>query len=187
MADNNTVARPYARAIFEVARELDALQSVAASLDAAKELLRDGQIVRFLANPSLHDAGRLEFLQGLFAKAAGKDSLFAGTSEQGTNVLKLLLEYDRIDALPQIAEHFEALKAQIENTVDVVVTSAAPLSDAQQKTVATALKERLGRDVRLATKIDENLIGGAVIRAGDVVIDGSVRARLEGLANALTA
>ncbi|MGI9308983.1 MAG: F0F1 ATP synthase subunit delta, partial [Gammaproteobacteria bacterium] len=62
-----------------------------------------------------------------------------------------------------------------------------PLSSAQQKTVASALKERLGHDVTLSTEIDENLIGGAVIRAGDVVIDGSVRARLEGLANALTA
>ena len=89
--------------------------------------------------------------------------------------------------MPEIAEHFEALKAEIENTVDVTVTSAAPLSAEQQKSVAAALKERLGRDVTLSTEIDENLIGGAVIRAGDVVIDGSLRTRLEGLSNALIA
>ena len=66
------------------------------------------------------------------------------------------------------------------------MTSAAPLSEAQQQTIAASLKERLGRDVNITIEIDENLIGGAVIRAGDVVIDGSLRARLEGLSNALT-
>ena len=74
----------------------------------------------------------------------------------------------------------------MENKVDAVITSAVPLSEAQQKQMAETLKKRLGRDVNVTTVIDENLIGGAVIRAGDVVIDGSLRARLEGLANALT-
>ncbi|MCP4300456.1 MAG: ATP synthase F1 subunit delta, partial [Gammaproteobacteria bacterium] len=76
--------------------------------------------------------------------------------------------------------------AKVENSVDAVVTSAVALSEAQQQEIAGSLKERLGRDVRIATEIDETLIGGAVIRAGDVVIDGSIRARLEGLANSLT-
>ena len=70
--------------------------------------------------------------------------------------------------------------------VDVVVTSANPISDKQKETIGKALRERLGRDVSIETEIDEKLIGGAVIKAGDVVIDGSLRARLEGLANALT-
>ncbi len=77
------------------------------------------------------------------------------------------------------------LKANIENTLDVTVTSAAPMSTAQQKAVSAALTKRLGRTVQLETEIDETLIGGAVIRAGDVVIDGSLRSRLEGLSNAL--
>jgi len=97
----------------------------------------------------------------------------------------LLLENKRSKVLPEIAEHFDALKADIENSVEATVTSAAPLSQAQQDEIASALKKRLGRDVSIATAIDKNLIGGAVIRAGDVVIDGSLRARLEGLANAL--
>ena len=71
--------------------------------------------------------------------------------------------------------------------VEVVVTSATSLSNEQQNAIAASLKERLGRDVSLSTEIDENLIGGAVIRAGDVVIDGSLRSRLDGLANALVA
>lgn len=187
MADNNTIARPYAQAIFEVAEEQGALGELSDSLNAARDLMSDGQVDRFLANPTLTNDKRLDFLTGLFASAVGKSSVFAGTSEHGVNFLKLLLEYGRINVLPEIAQHFDELKAKVENTVDVTVTSASPLSDAQQVAVENALKERLGRDVNLTTVIDENLIGGAVIRAGDVVIDGSLRARLDSLSTALTA
>ncbi len=186
MADNNTVARPYAQAVFEVAREQDALAELSESLAAAKVMLEDGQVAEFLAAPSLTDAERLKFLQDLFARAVGEGSVFAGGSKHGTNFLRLLLENGRVVALPEIAEQFDALRAKVENTVDAVITSAAPLSDAQQQEMAASLRERFGRDVNITTEIDENLIGGAVIRAGDVVIDGSLRARLDGLANALT-
>jgi F-type H+-transporting ATPase subunit delta len=186
VADNNTVARPYAQALFEVAQENAALDELSTSLAAARDLLADGQVVTFLGQPSLNDGQRLEFLQGLFAEAAGKDSVFAGGSQHGTNFLRLLLENGRVGVLPEISEQFEALKAKVENSIDAVITAAAPLSEAQEKAIAGSLAEKLGRDVRISTQIDENLIGGAVIRAGDVVIDGSLRARLEGLANALT-
>jgi F-type H+-transporting ATPase subunit delta len=187
MADNNTIARPYARAAFAVAKENDALEELSRSLGIAKDILADGQVTRFLADPAMTDEQRLEFLSGIFAEAAGKDSVFAGSSEHGTNFLKLLLEYGRVDVLPEISDRFDALKAEVENTVDVTVTSASALSADQVNQIESALKERLGRNVNLSTEIDEDLIGGAVIRAGDVVIDGSVRARLEGLANALVA
>ncbi|MBT8082569.1 MAG: F0F1 ATP synthase subunit delta [Gammaproteobacteria bacterium] len=186
MADYKTVARPYAQAVFEVAQENDALDELSTSLAAAKALLEDGQIVAFLAAPTLSDDERLAFLQGLFADAVGEGSVFGGADKHGTNFLRLLLENDRVPALAEIADQFEALKAKIENAVDAVITSAAPLSEARQKEMVESLKARLGRDIRVTTEIDENLIGGAVIRAGDVVIDGSLRARLEGLANALT-
>lgn len=187
MADNNTIARPYARAAFDLANEKKDLGAWAEALNAAKDVLADGAAVRFLANPSLSDEQRLEFLSELFAAAGGKASVLAGDNAEGVNFLKLLLEYGRVSVLPEIAGHFEALKAQIENTVDVTITAAAELSGTQQKTIAVALKERLGRNVNLSTELDENLIGGAVIRAGDVVIDGSVRTRLERLSNALIA
>lgn len=187
MADNNTIARPYARAAFDLAKEKKDLGAWAEALHAAKDVLADGAVVRFLANPSLNDEQRLEFLSGLFADAGGKASVLAGDNAEGVNFLKLLLEYGRVNVLPEISGHFEVLKAQTENTVDVTVTAAAELSSSQQKTIAAALKERLGRDVNLSTELDENLIGGAVIRAGDVVIDGSVRTRLERLSNALIA
>ena len=185
MADNNTIARPYAQAVFEIAAANDALEALSESLAAAKGMLGDEQVVAFLGRPSLTDAERLEFLQGLFAAAVGKDSVFAGGDKHGTNLFRLLLENRRIAVLPEIADQFEALKRQVENTVDVTVSSASPISAEQKDTIGKALRKRLGRDVTIETEIDENLIGGAVIKAGDVVIDGSLRSRLEGLANAL--
>jgi F-type H+-transporting ATPase subunit delta len=183
MADNNTVARPYAQAVFDLANESGALGAWSEALEAAAAVLEDGQVNDYLGNPAFNDERRLEFLTGLFAKAGA--SMLAGSDTRGTNFLKLLLENRRIGVLPEIAAHFETLKANVENTLDVTVTSATPLSAEQQAEISTALKERLGREVRIETAIDENLIGGAVIQAGDIVIDGSLRARLEGLTTAL--
>lgn len=184
MADNNTVARPYAQAIFEVAERAGLLADWSDSLAPAGQLLGDRGLVAYLGNPSFDDGQRLEFLTGLFGKAGA--NLLAGSDQKGTNFLKLLIENGRVAVLPEISEHFEALKAVVENSVDAVVTSAVALSKEQERDIASSLKKRLGREVKVTTKLDENLIGGAVIRAGDVVIDGSLRARLEGLANALT-
>lgn len=186
MADNKTVARPYAEAIFEFASEKGLLDELSATLSPARDMLSDGRLIEFLATPSLSDEQRLEFLHGLFAEAVGAGTFFAGQNREGSNFLKLLLENGRVAVLPEIADQFDALKANTENKVDVVVTSATALSDKQLSEISSALNARLGRDISIETKIDESLIGGAVITAGDVVIDGSTRARLEGLAHALT-
>ena len=183
MADNNTLARPYAQAAFELAHESGELATWSDGLAAAGELLADGQVAKFLSDPSMDNDKRLEFLTGLFGKAKAK--VLAGKDKRGTNFLKLLLEYRRVAVMPEISAHFERLKANVENTVDVTVTSATALSAGQQKEIATALKKRLGREINLETEIDESLIGGAVITAGDIVIDGSLRARLNSLTNAL--
>ena len=184
MADHNTIARPSAQAAFDVAREAGELSQWANSLEIAAQLFEDGRVAKFLSNPTLDDAKRLEFLHGLFGKA--RAATFAGGDKRGTNFLKLLIEYDRVAVLPEVAAHFDKLKDEIENAVDVTVASATPLSSAQQSAITKALTARLGRTVNLTTEINESLIGGAVIRAGDVVIDGSLRARLEGLGHALT-
>lgn len=184
MADNITIARPYANALFELAHSAGALQPWSEALSTAAQLLSDDTLVDYLSNPEFNDEQRLQFLTGLFSKAGAE--LLNGSDTKGSNFLKLLLENGRVSVLPEIATHFETRKAEIENSVDATVTSAATLSGEQIAEIATALKSRLGREVNIETEIDENLIGGAVIRAGDVVIDGSLRARLEGLANALT-
>ncbi len=183
MADNNTIARPYAQAAFDVAREAGALAEWSGSLEVAGALFANGELADYLGNPALSEAKQLEFLAGLFAKAGAPQ--FAGSDSKGTNFLKLLIEYDRIAVLPEIAAHFDALKDAIENTIDVTVRSAAALSEKDKQQYVAALEKRFGRKVELSTELDETLIGGAVIRAGDVVIDGSLRARLEGLGNAL--
>jgi len=183
VADNITIARPYAQALFELANEAGTLSAWSRSLGTAGQLCADSALVDYLGNPAFNDEHRLEFLTGLFRSAG--DRMLDGSDIKGTNFLKLLLENRRIAVLPEIASHFDALKAKVENSVDATVTSASALSSAQIQDIATALERRLGRDVNIATRTDENLIGGAVIRAGDVVIDGSLRTRLEGLANAL--
>ena len=102
MADNNTIARPYAQAVFELANESDDLAGWSKSLDVAGALLADGQVVTYLGNPAFSNEQRLEFLTGLFAKA--KASKVSGKDKQGTNFLKLLLEYGRIGVLPEIEQ-----------------------------------------------------------------------------------
>jgi len=184
MADNNTIARPYAQAVFELANESGDLATWSEALDVASQLMADGQVAEYLGDPAFNNEQRLEFLTGLLDKAGAR--VLGGKDKKGTNFLKLLLEYRRVAVLPEIAAHFEALKAVVENVVEVTVTSASAISKKQQDTISKALRERLGRDVNIETEVDKNLIGGAVIRAGDVVIDGSLRARLEGLATALT-
>lgn len=183
MADNITVARPYAQALFDIAHGAGELGPWSESLSRARELLAGGEVVAYLGDPHFSDERRLEFLTGLFAKAGVRK--FDGTDRRGLNFLKLLLEYRRLAALPEIAQRFEELKAEVEGVVDVTVTSAGPISEAQKDAIAKALRVRLGREVKLATQINGDLIGGAVIKAGDVVIDGSLRARLQGLATAL--
>ncbi len=183
MADHNTIARPYAQALFEVANEAGTLDSWSEALAAASDLMADGQVVTFLRDPALDDPKRLEFLKGLFDKAG--ISVLGGADAKGMNFLRVLVDNGRVNVLPEIAEQYEALKAQVQNTVDVTVTSATPVSDDRLKAISAALEKRLGRDVNIATEIDETLIGGAVIKAGDIVIDGSMRARLAGLTNAL--
>ena len=118
MADNNTIARPYAQAVFDIASESGALGAWSEALETAAALLEDGRVSQYLSDPAFNNSQRLEFLTGLFTKAG--DDLLAGGDAKGTNFVKLLLENDRVAVLPEIAAHFETLKAQIENTVDAV-------------------------------------------------------------------
>ena len=117
MADNHTIARPYAQAAFEIASESKGLDKWSEALGVGRDLLGDGQVTKFLANPKLTDEERLSFLTELFASAGGKKSILAGGNKHGTNFLKLLLEYERVSALPEISDHFDRLKATVENTV----------------------------------------------------------------------
>jgi len=179
MADVGTLARPYAKALFDIASGERKLGEWSQALNAAAAVLEDATAKRVLGNPTIDVAKRAEFLR---AVSVGIKGAGVFESAQGKALLAVLAENDRLPVLPEIAAQFDALKAQAENKVKVTMTSATPVDAATAEQVKQALKKRLGRDVELELAVDASLIGGAVIRAEDMVIDGSVRARLERLA-----
>lgn len=178
MADKTTIARPYARAAFEEAKATGRLAEWAQALEVAAAVVRDARVESLLGNPHVSPAE----LSQLIIDIAGPQ-----LDERGRNFVQMLAENRRLAYLPEIAEIFDQLKDAEEGVVDVTVTSAAPLDEQQRRTLSEALARRLKREVRLHCDTDPKLIGGAVLRAGDLVIDGSLRARLERIAHELTA
>jgi F-type H+-transporting ATPase subunit delta len=177
MADFSTLARPYAKAVFELARESGQLKEWSAQLAAIAAAVADPQLARLIGHPALDRSQLADVLGQALSKALDQD---------GLSLLKLLAENGRLKSAAFVAEQFEAMRAEAESRVSVEVTSAAPVEQAQQDALAAAIKKRLSRDVDIEWKTDESLVAGAVIRAGDLVIDGSVRGELERLATALT-
>jgi F-type H+-transporting ATPase subunit delta len=176
MAEKATIARPYAKAAFESARQHAAFDRWSQALATSSQVVADERVARLLSNPRVQPAD----LIGLIADAVG-----APLDQHIRNFLVALADNRRLGLLPEIAVMFEALRAEVENVADVQVVSAAPLEDAQRERLAKTLKQRLRRDVRLHCEVDPSLIGGAVVRTGDFVIDGSIKARLERLASAM--
>lgn len=177
MIEPMTLARPYARAAFAVAKaqaNLDAWNDVLKALSA---ICKDARV-----NVVLQDPARTAD-----ARAAVIASLVEGDAPAGlSNFLRVMADNHRLPLLPDVAQQFAELKAALEATVNVEVISAFDLADADAQRIAEAMTERLERTVTLTTQTDPSLLGGAVIRAGDLVIDGSVRGRLNKLASALT-
>ena len=178
MADKSTIARPYAKAAFEQARDRGRLGPWSEALRTAAAVVSDSRVEALLGNPRVTP----EELAALVIDTAGPQ-----LDEEARNFVHTLADNRRLPLLPEISAFFEELKSEAEGVVDVTVTSAAPLDDAQRGKLATALERRLGRSVRLQCGTDPALIGGAVLRAGDLVIDGSLRGRLELIAYELTA
>lgn len=177
MAERMTIARPYAKAAFEYARDAQAFAPWSRGLKAAAEIVADPRVAEITKSPLHTPADVVDLVTGV----AG-DKLDAGMQ----NFVRLLAENRRLLFLPEIAEHYEALRSSVENTVDVEVASAAPLDAAQREKLRQALNARLKLDVRMQSSVDPALLGGAVIRAGDLVIDGSLKGRLERLGRELT-
>jgi F-type H+-transporting ATPase subunit delta len=176
MSEAITVARPYAQAAFDEARKLGNLKGWSDMLQGIADAVTNPEVNAAITNPRV-DRKQLEALM----LALGGDK----SGEQGRNFIKLLVEGQRLTLLPEIAALFETMRAEEEKSVDVTVTSAFELNDAQKQKIASAMKQRTGREIRLNCEIDRNLLGGVVIRAGDKVIDGSARTKLSELGNAL--
>src|SRR5690625_663298 len=173
MAELSTIARPYAQAVFQLAEASGDYSRWSAALEVLNVAARDSNLEPLLGSPRI---GRQE-LANLMIDIAG-DRL----DQQGQNFVRLLAEGRRLALLPEIAAQYEELRARAEGTIDARLITAQPVDATASDKIAAALSERLNRKVTLTTETDPSLLGGAVVRAGDLVIDGSGRGRLERMA-----
>jgi len=176
VAEAATIARPYAKAAFQVARDSRELAAWSHAFRLAAGMVADARVAGALTSPKLSDESFVTFFEGLGGEAV---------DAQWKNFVRALAENKRLDVLPDIASQYEILRADFENEVDVQVTSAVPLGEDHLAKLAAALKRRLKREVRINAALDASLLGGAVIRAGDLVIDGSLAGGLQKLATEL--
>lgn len=176
MSQAITAARPYAQAAFEEAQKKGDLKGWSEVLAACAAVVSSPEMAKIIGNPRVQNK-QLEDVM-LAASEAKSGSAQA-------NFLRLLVENRRLVLLPEIAAAYEVMRAEAEKLLEVTVTSAFELSDAQKQKIGDAMKRRFNRAISLSCKTDKSLIGGVVIRAGDKVIDGSAQTRLGDLANAL--
>lgn len=167
-----TFARPYALAAFEYALAKEDLSSWENMLQTAALIAQDKAIANLFTSPEVTPGELAELFCEVLAKLLDTEK---------KNFIRLLSEYSRLDALPEIAELFKKYKADYEKTMDVQITSAISLDEQYRQKFRDALTRRLKRKITLECAVDPTLLGGAIIRAGDLVIDGSIRGKLNRL------
>lgn len=177
MAELSTLARPYARAAFEYADKEQALDAWQAELQLVAAVVAEPAVKTLLGDPSLTTEEQAQRFIDLCGEELG---------DSRRRFVRVLAENRRLGLAAQVAEQFAALKAQREQSVEVEMRSAFDVPDEIRERLAEALSKRLDRQVVVTTRTDSSLLGGVLIRAGDMVIDGSVRGRLNKLAEALT-
>ena len=175
MSELTTIARPYAKAAFELAVEKGAIESWNDMLFFAGHVASNEQASTILAGLPTATA-QAELFINLCAEQL---------NEQGQNLVKVMAENGRLIALPEVAQLFAAFKAEYDKEIDVDVISATPLAAAQQESLVATLEKRFARKVKLNCSEDASVVGGLIIKAGDTVIDGSVRGKLNRLATTL--
>jgi F-type H+-transporting ATPase subunit delta len=175
MSELTTIARPYAKAAFELAVEKGTIESWNDMLFFAGEVASNEQASAILAGLPTATA-QAELFINLCAEQL---------NEQGQNLVKVMAENGRLIALPEVAQLFAAFKAEYDKEIDVDVISATPLAAAQQESLVATLEKRFARKVKLNCSEDASVVGGLIIKAGDTVIDGSVRGKLNRLATTL--
>ena len=173
MSQALTLARPYARAAFAIARDEGKFAPWSDALAFSARVAADPRVSALLSNPQLSRGDAVALLSP------------EATSETYGRFLNLLADARRLQQLPEISGLYEQLRAEAEHVVKATVTSAAELSGDELEKIKAALRKRFGRDVEVSTAVDASLIGGAVIDAGDVVIDGSLKGKLSRLQTAL--
>ena len=177
MAEAITVARPYAQAAFNYATEQQALREWSDMLALLAMVAADPDMVRVIESPQLTE----KQLADLMVDVCG-DRL----TDKGANFVRVLADNRRLELLPDIAALFEIQRQEAEGTIKAELVSAYPATDEQQALIIESLRRRLGKDIELSCSTDAGLLGGAIIRAGDLVIDGSVRGKLQRLGSTLS-
>lgn len=172
MAEKTTLARPYAIAAFKQAQEESKLDEWSSMLQFLSMVIRNPTVLGIVSHPRI-ETERLTRL--LFDIGEGE------LSETGQNFLRVLMEHRRLALLPEVAALFEQQRAEFEQRRDVEVITAYQLQTKYQQAIKDAMAKRLGQEVELSMQIDRSLIGGVIIRAGDMVIDASLRGRISRL------
>lgn len=176
MSEFTTAARPYAKAAFEVAQAESKQVEWSDALQFIDAVVCNDEFAAVIDNPAMGAEAKGEILIDICG-----DKLSATQK----NFIKAMAENSRLMLMPEIVVLFEAFRATAENTVEAIATAAYALSDAQVQSMTDALKKKLGCEVTLTTEVDASLIGGVVIRAGDLVIDGSTQAKIGSLTQAV--
>lgn len=174
MSNTLTLARPYARAAFSLARDNGRLSPWSSLFAFAAAVASDEAARAALGHPSLSVDDKL----GLLLPPGDADPNFR-------QFLSLLAENGRLPLLPEIASLYEMLRSEEEKSLKVTVTSAVAIDDAEAARISESLQKRFGKSIQMQRKVDPELIAGAIIDAGEVVIDGSVRGKLKRLEAAL--
>ena len=175
MSEIATVARPYAKAAFDFAVENQAVAKWQEMLAFTAEVTRNEQVGELLSGSIAP-----ETLAKTFISVCGDE-----IDEHVQNLIRVMADNGRLVTLPEVSRQFAKLRAALESTVEVEVTSAGELNEQQLAKISAAMEKRLSRKVKLNCKIDKSVIAGVIIRAGDLVIDGSIRGRLERLTDVL--
>jgi F-type H+-transporting ATPase subunit delta len=177
MAEYTTSARPYARAVYALATESSSVDNWSEALALLAAVAADTNMQKLLDKPQLGKEQKGELMLKVLS-----DKL----NPQQQNLVRLMAENSRLRALPEVAHQFEIYRAEAEGKVEAEVISAFALTSEQEQAITETLKSKLGRDVSITTSTDESLIGGVVIKAGDTIIDGSMKSQLESLAISLS-
>ena len=177
MAEYTTSARPYARAVYALATETSSIDSWGEALALLAAVASDASMQELLDQPQLSKEQKGELMLKVVS-----DKL----NQQQQNLIRLMAENGRLRALPEVAHQFEIYRAEAEGKVEAEVISAFALTSEQEQAITETLKSKLGRDISITTSTDESLIGGVIIKAGDTIIDGSMKSQLESLAISLS-
>ena len=176
MSESSNIARPYAQAVFELARDSNRFDEWSDSLNTLCEIVSHPDVAALINDPRI----TREQVLGIMLDVGGD-----GLDEQTRNLIRILGHYRRLASIPSIARQFESLRAQEEGIIEAELETAFEIDEEHKSSLISALQDRLGQKVRLSSSTNPDLLGGVVIRAGDWVIDGSVRARLEKLSSSL--